>query len=82
MPEQFIDVFTPIVSYKMKRLDDSNTTFLASLEPGFRTLKLGIESSYDCRNTIINLNSDCRISCLLETLVVGRFKLLEIANID
>jgi hypothetical protein len=60
MPEQFIDVFTPIVSHKMKRLDDSNTTILASLEPGFRALKLGIESSYDARQN--KLKAHPRIS--------------------
>lgn len=37
---------------------------------------------FNRRNTIINPNSDCGISCLLETPLVGRFKLSEIANMD
>jgi hypothetical protein len=37
---------------------------------------------FNCRNTIINSNSDCGIPRLLAIPLVGRFKLLEIGNMD
>jgi hypothetical protein len=37
---------------------------------------------FNRRNTIINPGSDCGISCSLAIPLVGRFKLLEIANMD
>ena len=37
---------------------------------------------FNHQNTIINPDSDCGISHSLVVLLVGRFKLLEIANID
>ena len=37
---------------------------------------------FNCRNTIVNPTSDCSIQCSISTLLVGRFKLSEIANID
>jgi hypothetical protein len=60
MPEQFIDAFTPFVSYKMKRLDGSNITFLVSLEHGSLALKLDIELFYGTRQN--KLKSHQRIS--------------------
>jgi hypothetical protein len=37
---------------------------------------------FNCRNTIINIDSNCGILRPLATLLVGRFKLSEIANMD
>jgi hypothetical protein len=49
-----------------------------------KDFRLKIEQwlKYNRRNTVININSDCGIPRLLSILLVGRFKLLEIGNID